>query len=60
MNVPFPQPWSDATMGGLLNKEIHPMKEITTLGIDLAKNVFATWVKVRCEYSDRSVLFGTW
>ena len=27
-------------MGALLEKEVHPMKEITTLGIDLAKNIY--------------------
>ncbi len=42
MNVSFPQAWSDATMGDLLSEqqEVHPMKEIATLGIDLAKNIF--------------------
>ncbi len=42
MNVSFPQARSDATMGDLLSEqqEVHPMKEITTLGIDLAKNIF--------------------
>jgi hypothetical protein len=41
MNVPFPSRVPMPRWGDLLNREIHPMKEITTLGIDLAKNVFS-------------------